>query len=91
MQVDPSSAIPERDRNNNIASVTTTLSAAVDLAITSVTVERHNAAIRAYNHSEDLGRQMREASKIRNASVKDAVSLNTIEDLDEIHRQLIRT
>ena len=44
MQVDPSNAIPDRDGNNNIASVTTTLSAAVDLAITSVTVERHAAA-----------------------------------------------
>jgi hypothetical protein len=44
MQVDPSNAIPDRDSNNNIASVTTTLTAAVDLAITSVTVERHAAA-----------------------------------------------
>jgi len=44
MQVDPSNAIPDRDRNNNIASVTTTLSAAVDLAITSVTVDRRQAA-----------------------------------------------
>jgi uncharacterized repeat protein (TIGR01451 family) len=44
MQVDPSNAIPDRDTTNNIASVTTTLSAAVDLAITSVTVERHAAA-----------------------------------------------
>ena len=53
-------------------------------------IERHNAAVRGYNHGDELGAKMREASKIRDASVKDAVSLNTIEDLDEIHRQLTR-
>lgn len=55
------------------------------------TLERHNAAIRAYNHSDDLAHQMRGASRIRDASVKDAVCLNTVDDLDEVHRQLIRT
>jgi hypothetical protein len=54
------------------------------------TVERHNAAIRGYNHSDELGDNMRTASKIKDASVKDAVSLNTVEDLDEVHRQLTR-
>lgn len=44
LQVDPSNAIPDRDRNNNIATVTTTLSAAVDLAVISVTVERRGSA-----------------------------------------------
>jgi hypothetical protein len=53
-------------------------------------IERHNAAVRGYHHSDELGSKMREASKIRDASVKDAVSLNTIEDLDEIHRRLTR-
>jgi len=33
---------------------------------------------------------MRGASKIKDSSVKDAVMLNTIEDLDEIHAQLNR-
>jgi hypothetical protein len=54
------------------------------------TIDKHNAAVRAYHHGDDLGKKMREASKIKDASVKDAVSLNTIEDLDEIHRQHIR-
>ncbi|MBV9717899.1 MAG: DUF5069 domain-containing protein [Candidatus Eremiobacteraeota bacterium] len=54
------------------------------------TIERHNAAIRGYNHAEELGKQMRDSSKIKNSSVKDAVSLNTVEDLDEVHRQLSR-
>jgi hypothetical protein len=52
------------------------------------TIERHNAAVRGYNHADDLGRSMRGSSRIDDASVKDAVMLNTIEDLDEIHREL---
>jgi hypothetical protein len=52
------------------------------------TIERHNAAVRGYNHSDELGKNMREASRIKDHSLKDAVSLNTVEDLDEIHRQL---
>jgi len=54
------------------------------------TIERHNTAISGYNHGDELGQKMREASKIQDTSVKDAVSLNTIEDLDEVHRRLIR-
>jgi Domain of unknown function (DUF5069) len=54
------------------------------------TIEKHNAAIRAYNHSDDLAKQMRDASKINRDSVKDAVTLNTVEDLDEIHRRHLR-
>jgi hypothetical protein len=53
------------------------------------TIEAHNAAVRGYNHSDELGHKMRTASKIRDASVRDAIALNTIEDLDEIHRQLV--
>ena len=54
------------------------------------TIEKHNAAIRGYHHGDDLARSMRGSSKIRDAAVKDAVTLNTIEDLDEIHRQITR-
>jgi Domain of unknown function (DUF5069) len=51
-------------------------------------IEKHNAAVRGYNHSDEHGREMREASKIRDANVRDAVMLNTIEDLDEIYHQV---
>jgi hypothetical protein len=54
------------------------------------TIEQLNAAIRGYHHSDDLASQMRGASKIKDSSIKDAVTLNTIEDLDEIHAQLTR-
>lgn len=53
-------------------------------------VDRHNAAIRGYNHSDELAQQMRDSSKIKRHSIKDAVSLNTVEDLDEIHKRHIR-
>jgi hypothetical protein len=52
------------------------------------TIEAHNAAIRGYNHSDELGREMRGASGIKNEAVKDAVMLNTVEDLDEIYAQV---
>jgi hypothetical protein len=51
------------------------------------TIERHNAAIRAYNHGDELAKSMRESSNIGDASVRDAVTLNTVEDLDEIYAQ----
>ena len=52
------------------------------------TIDKLNAAITGYHHSDDHASEMRERSKIKNASIKDAVTLNTIEDLDEIHAQL---
>jgi hypothetical protein len=52
------------------------------------TIDAHNAAIRGYNHSDEKAREMREASGIGNAAIKDAVTLNTIEDLDEIYEQV---
>ncbi len=54
------------------------------------TIDAHNAAVRGYNHGDDVARTMRESSKIKDASVADAVTLNTVEDLDEIHRQINR-
>jgi hypothetical protein len=55
------------------------------------TIEQLNAAIRGYHHGDDLAHRMRGASKIKDSSIKDAVTLNTIEDLDEIHAHLNRS
>lgn len=52
------------------------------------TIEKLNAAITGYNHGDDLASGMRGRSNIKDGSIKDAVTLNTIEDLDEIHAQL---
>lgn len=54
-------------------------------SVPAATIEQHNAAIRGYHHSDELGSQMRSASGISDHGVKDAVTLNTIEDLDEFH------
>ena len=54
------------------------------------TIERHNAAIRGYDHGADLAARMRSTSKIEAEHIADAVTLNTIEDLDEIYRHVIR-
>jgi hypothetical protein len=55
------------------------------------TIDQLNAAIRGYHHNDELAGQMRGASKIKDASIKDAVTLNTIEDLDEVHAHLNRS
>ena len=51
-------------------------------------ITKHNEAIRGYNHSDELAAKMRKASGIKDASIKDAVTLNTIEDLDDVHAQV---
>jgi len=53
-------------------------------------IEKHNAAIRGYNHSDELAAKMRSAAGIKDASVKDAVTLNTVEDLDDLYAQICR-
>jgi hypothetical protein len=53
-------------------------------------IDRHNAAIRGYNHGDEKAASMRSASGVANPDVVDAVTLNTIEDLDEVHRAVTR-
>ncbi len=51
------------------------------------TIRKHNEAIRSYCHSDDKAKGMRKASGIPHENVREAVTLNTVEDLDELHRQ----
>jgi hypothetical protein len=53
-------------------------------------IEKHNAAVRGYNHSDELASKMRSSSGIKDSSITDAVTLNTIEDLDDVHAQVTR-
>jgi len=48
-------------------------------------IRKHNEAIRGYHHADDLATKMRAASGIKDPNIKDAVTLNTLEDLDELH------
>lgn len=51
-------------------------------------INRHNDAIHGYHHSDELGSTIRAATGIPHAHVKDAVTLNIVEDLDVFHREL---
>ena len=53
-------------------------------------IAKHNSAVTGYNHDGTFGdpAAMRKASGIKNDSVKDAVTLNTVNDLDELHKQV---
>ena len=51
-------------------------------------IRKHNDAVRAYCHKEELASNMRSASGIQDPTISDAVTLNKCEDLDELHRQL---
>jgi hypothetical protein len=53
-------------------------------------IEKHNAAIRAYNHSDEHASKMRSACGIKDPSITDAVTLNNMEDLDDVHSQVTR-
>jgi hypothetical protein len=53
-------------------------------------IRKHNEAVRAYNHSDELAAKMRASSGIKDATITDAVTLNTIEDLDDVHAQVTR-
>lgn len=53
-------------------------------------IRKHNENIRKYNHSDELASQMRRSSGLTNESIKDAVTLNMLEDLDELYAQTRR-
>ena len=56
--------------------------------VTPESIAKHNAAVRGYNHSDELGSKMRTSSGLNDAAVADAVRLNMVEDLDELHKSL---
>lgn len=51
-------------------------------------IRKHNEAVRAYCHADQLASDMRKASGVTDERITDAVTLNKLEDLDELHRQL---
>lgn len=51
-------------------------------------IERHNAAVHGYNHSDEVASTMRSATGIKAGHVKDAVTLNTIDDLEAYHKAM---
>jgi hypothetical protein len=51
-------------------------------------IRKHNDAVRAYCHSDELAQSMRTASGVTDARISDAVTLNKIEDMDELYHQV---
>lgn len=53
------------------------------------TIEKHNAAVRGYNHDDATRKAILSASGIPdNGTIKDAVNLNNIDDWKEFHASL---
>jgi Domain of unknown function (DUF5069) len=61
-------------------------------SVNSQAIEKHNAAVRGYNHDDETRTEILGNCKIAdNASVpKDAVNLNNLDDWSEFHRAVLR-
>ncbi len=51
-------------------------------------IDAHNKAVRGYKHGDELAAGMRKSSGVKRESIADAVTLNTLEDLDALHAQV---
>ena len=54
------------------------------------TIRKHNESIFGYHHSDDKAAQMHKDMASTQHHVKDAVTLNTLEDLHELHQTVTR-
>jgi hypothetical protein len=52
------------------------------------TIRKHNAAIAGYNHAPELANDMRQTMGVKDEKLSDAVTLNSLEDLHELHKQV---
>lgn len=52
------------------------------------TIKKHNASIHGYNHSPETAKSMRDSMGLKNENVNDAVTLNMLDDLHELHKQV---
>ncbi len=53
-------------------------------------IRKHNEAIRAYEHPDEVAGRMRQSCGLSDAAISDAVTLNKLEDLDEFHERVTR-
>ncbi|HKU67316.1 MAG TPA: hypothetical protein VJP85_06060 [Candidatus Baltobacteraceae bacterium] len=54
-------------------------------------IRKHNEAVRGYHHNDQLAAEMRKSCGLIDEMISDAVTLNKLEDLDELHHQLTRS
>lgn len=53
-------------------------------------ISKHNESVRQYCHADDLAHTMRTSSGLGDVTIRDAVTLNKLEDLDELYRQVVQ-
>ena len=54
------------------------------------TIRKHNDNVRNYHHGEETVGKIRKAVGLKRTDVKDAVTLNTLEDLHDFHAAITR-
>jgi len=54
------------------------------------TIKKHNAAVLGYHHGDDKVASMHQSMGSKKRLVKDAVTLNTLEDLHELHQTITK-
>jgi hypothetical protein len=54
------------------------------------TIKKHNAAVLGYNHSDEKAAHMRHEMGVKHNHIKDAVTLNNLEDLHELHQTVTK-
>jgi hypothetical protein len=54
------------------------------------TVRKHNDNVRNYQHGEETAGKIRKATGLKRTDVKDAVTLNSLEDLHAFHEAVTR-
>lgn len=53
-------------------------------------IRKHNEAIFGYNHGDDTCAGIRGSTGLKHAHVKDAVTLNMLDDLNELHARVAK-
>jgi hypothetical protein len=61
-------------------------------SLNSEAIEKHNAAVRGYNHDDDTRKNICQSCGIPNdvSTPKDAVNLNNLDDWQEFHRAVLK-
>lgn len=54
------------------------------------TIKKHNAAVHGYHHADDKAAHMRQDMGVPHQHIKDAVTLNMLEDLHELHQTITK-
>jgi hypothetical protein len=59
-------------------------------SLTREAIEKHNAAVRGYNHDDDTRQDILKGCRLGDGAPKDAVNLNNLEDWNDFHRTVLR-